>query len=54
MNLIWRFVGDERAATSIEYAMIACGISVVIVAALTAVGTALQNKFYGPLASNLS
>ncbi|MGP8231663.1 MAG: Flp family type IVb pilin [Methylovirgula sp.] len=54
MNLVRRFVRDERAATSIEYAMIACVVSVVMVAALRAVGVALQNKFYGPIASNLS
>lgn len=54
MNLIRRFIRDERAATSIEYALIGCVVSVAIVAAVRAVGVALQNKFYGPISSNLS
>ncbi len=54
MNLIRRFIRDECAATSIEYALIGCVVSVVIVAAARAVGVALQNKFYGPISSNLS
>jgi pilus assembly protein Flp/PilA len=54
MNLIQRFVRDERAATSIEYALIGCVVSVVMVAALLTVGQELQAKFYGPIASNLS
>jgi pilus assembly protein Flp/PilA len=54
MSLIRRFAWDDRGATSIEYAMIACVISVALVAGARAVGQALQAKFYGPLSSNLS
>lgn len=54
MNLIRRFIGDKRAATAIEYAIIAGLISVAIVAGARAVGLALQTKFYGPLSSGLS
>ncbi|MEJ0052676.1 MAG: Flp family type IVb pilin [Methylovirgula sp.] len=54
MSLIRRFALDNRGATSIEYAMIACVISVALVAGARAVGLALQTKFYGPLSSNLS
>lgn len=54
MSLIRRFALDNRGATSIEYAMIACLISVAIVAGARAIGQAIQTKFYGPLAGNLS
>ena len=54
MCLFQQFLSDERAATAIEYAFIAGLISIAIVAGARAIGTALQNKFYGPLASNLS
>ena len=40
-----RFLADESGATAIEYAMIAIGISVAIVAAVAAVSAAVQGKF---------
>jgi Flp pilus assembly pilin Flp len=54
MSLIRRFALDCRAATSIEYAIIGCAVSIAIIAGVRAVGQALQAKFYGPIASNLS
>jgi len=42
---LWRFLNDETAATSIEYAIIAGGLSIVIVAAVTAIGSNLNAKF---------
>jgi pilus assembly protein Flp/PilA len=54
MNLIQRFLWDKRATTAIEYALIGCLISIAIIAAARAVGQAIQNNFYGPIASNLS
>ena len=45
MFIIQRFVLDEKAATAIEYGLIAAGISVVILAAVNAVGTQLTNIF---------
>jgi pilus assembly protein Flp/PilA len=54
MSLIRRFALDNRGATSIEYAMIACLVSIALIAGARAVGQALQTKFYGPLSSNLS
>ncbi len=54
MSLIRRFVADERAATSIEYALIGSLISIAIIAGVRTVGTALQAKFFGPIASNLT
>jgi len=45
MNIISRFVRDESGATAIEYGLIAALIAVVIITALTAVGTQLSAKF---------
>jgi pilus assembly protein Flp/PilA len=44
-SLLSRFSGDHSGATSIEYALIAMGISVVIVAAVAGVGTSLSSTF---------
>ena len=40
-----RFVADEQGATAIEYGLIAAGISIAIITAVTAVGTALNTTF---------
>jgi len=42
---IARFVKDESGATAIEYALIAAGISVAILVAVTSVGTKLTGVF---------
>ena len=44
-RLLARFVVDECGATAIEYALIAAGISIVIVTAVNGIGTALSTKF---------
>jgi pilus assembly protein Flp/PilA len=44
-SLLSRFSGDQSGATSIEYALIAMGIGVAIVAAVGGVGTVLNDKF---------
>jgi pilus assembly protein Flp/PilA len=44
-RLLARFIDDECGATAIEYALIAGGISIVIVTAVNGVGTALSAKF---------
>jgi pilus assembly protein Flp/PilA len=36
---------DESGATSIEYALIATGLSIVILAAVTGIGRAVKNDF---------
>jgi pilus assembly protein Flp/PilA len=41
-KFISRFLRDESGATAIEYGLIAAGIAVVIIAAVTAVGTNLS------------
>ena len=44
-NFIGRFVKDESGATAIEYGLIAGLISVVIITAVTSVGSNLSIKF---------
>jgi pilus assembly protein Flp/PilA len=47
-NLVLRFVNfmtDQRGATAIEYALIAAGISIVIVVAVNSIGTSLNSTF---------
>jgi pilus assembly protein Flp/PilA len=44
-NELRRFFADESGATSIEYALIAGGISIVIITAVQAIGTSLNNSF---------
>jgi pilus assembly protein Flp/PilA len=39
------FLQDESAATAIEYALIAAGISITIVAAVKGIGTKLNTTF---------
>jgi len=43
-KFVSRFLKDESGATAIEYGLIAAGIAVVIIAAVTAVGTNLNTK----------
>jgi pilus assembly protein Flp/PilA len=42
---LMRFLRDETGATAIEYAIIAGGISIVIVTAVQAIGTTLNTTF---------
>jgi pilus assembly protein Flp/PilA len=51
-NLISRFVRDDSGATAIEYGLIAALISVVIILAITSVGSNLSTTFSN-VASNL-
>ncbi len=44
-RLLTKFIGDESGATAIEYALIAMGISIVIVAGVNGVGTNLGATF---------
>jgi len=45
--MLINFLGDENGATAIEYGLIAALIAVVIIAALTALGAALNTTFSG-------
>ena len=44
-KFVTRFLKDESGATAIEYGLIAALIAVVLVSALTLVGTNLKTKF---------
>jgi len=44
-KVLGRFANNETGATSIEYALIAAGISIVIVAAVNSIGTSLKTTF---------
>ena len=44
-NIFSRFVRDESVATAIEYGLIAALIAVVIIGAVSAVGTGLSTTF---------
>jgi pilus assembly protein Flp/PilA len=52
MQMLRRFFRCERGATAIEYAIIAGGIAVAIVAAVKSVGTPL-NDIYASVASSV-
>lgn len=44
-KFISQFVNDESGATAIEYGLIAALIAVVIISAVTALGTTIRDKF---------
>ena len=43
--LFLRFLKDETAATAIEYALIAAGIALAIVTAVSNLGTAVSGQY---------
>jgi pilus assembly protein Flp/PilA len=45
MRGFMRFLADDSAATSIEYALIASGIAVAIIAAVQGLGTTLNATY---------
>jgi len=45
MRKIIAFLKDERAATAIEYGLIAAGITVAIIPVMTGVGSKLKTTF---------
>ena len=45
MRKLLGFLQDELGATSIEYALIAVGISIVIVASVNNIGSTLKTTF---------
>lgn len=44
-KFVSRFIADESGATAIEYGLIAALIAVVIISAVTALGTTIKAKF---------
>ena len=49
-----RFGNDRSGATSIEYAMIAAGVSAFVIGAVTSLGSELKTTFYDKLAALLN
>ena len=45
MYTVSRFIRDNSGATAIEYGLIAAGLSIVIIAAVNAIGATLSAKF---------
>lgn len=50
-SVLRRMFADKRGATAIEYALIASGISVFILGALTTLGAKIISTFYDGIAS---
>jgi pilus assembly protein Flp/PilA len=44
-TLFAKFIADDNGATAIEYGLIAALIAVVVIGALTTIGTNLDTKF---------
>ena len=44
-KFVTKFLNDESGATAIEYGMIAALIAVVIITAVTALGSTIKTKF---------
>jgi len=45
MNIVRRFINEDRGATAIEYGLIAAGIAVAIIAVVNGLGTQLNSTF---------
>jgi pilus assembly protein Flp/PilA len=45
MRHVIAFLKDERAATAIEYGLIATGIALAIIPVITGIGTKLRTSF---------
>ena len=50
-KFIRRFITDTRAATAIEYGMIAAGVGAAVAATVWSLGTSLKTTFYDKLAN---
>lgn len=44
-RLMKKFLADQSGATAIEYALIAAGVSVVIMTAVQGIGTTMNGKY---------
>ncbi len=51
MATIDRFLRDQRGTTAIEYGLIACLISIVIVASVRQLGGNLLNNYFNTIAA---
>lgn len=53
ISTLRRFLADQEAATAIEYAMIASGISIVIAAVVVTIGDQIKTNLYQKIANLL-
>lgn len=54
MRLLTAFLKDTSGATALEYSMIGGLVSIVILAAVSAIGTTVSTMFLGPVVSALT
>jgi Flp pilus assembly pilin Flp len=54
MQIFKAFLHGTEAATSIEYAMIAAGISILIISGARSIGVNIGNLYINAVANNLS
>jgi pilus assembly protein Flp/PilA len=52
-KLVARILSNDSAATSIEYALIAAGVSIVIIGVVNTIGTQLNTVLYEKIATAL-
>jgi pilus assembly protein Flp/PilA len=53
LALLRRCLADERGATAIEYALVACGVGATIAATVFGFGSNLKTVFYDKIAALL-
>ena len=54
MRLVKKFLRDEAGATALEYSMIGGLVSIIIIVALTSIGSNVSTMFLGPVSAALS
>lgn len=50
-RMFGRFLGDERGATAIEYAMIAAGVGAAVASTVWTLGESVQTTLYNKIAN---
>jgi pilus assembly protein Flp/PilA len=53
LALVRRYLGDDRGATAIEYALVAAGVGAAIAATVFGFGSNLKTVFYDKIAALL-
>jgi pilus assembly protein Flp/PilA len=53
IDLMYECARDERGATAIEYALIACGVGAAIASTVFSFGSQLKTTFYDKIAAML-
>ena len=53
MAMVRQCLADDRGATAIEYALVACGVGAAIAATVFGFGSSLKTTFYDKIAALL-